>query len=119
MSRKRKGIRKEWELRKLLLSSGFLVIRSSASRTGVDILASNYKQVIAFQVQSSRYLSMDKVRELEKYARAFNAVPVIAVKERRKWIFNSVEELEECGKEAKVVEGTETDIAMKRLLGLR
>ena len=85
MSSKRKGIRREWELRKLLRERGYLVIRSSASKTGIDLIAGNGKEVLAIQVQSSEYVSDEKLQELKKYAHAIKAKPVLAIK-KRKWI---------------------------------
>jgi len=102
MSAKRKGIRREWELRKILLEKGYLVIRSSASRTGVDILAGNGKEVIAFQVQSSAYVPEEKLKALEKYAKAFKAKAVIAVKSKGKWIFVEVKNLKKTPKGWKI-----------------
>ncbi len=102
MSAKRKGIRKEWELRKLLVAKGYLVLRSSASRTGVDILAGNGEEVIAFQVQSTPYIPEEKLKALEKYAKAFKAKAVIAVKIKGKWFFAEVGKLKKTKKGWKI-----------------
>ncbi len=106
MSSKRKGIKKEWELKKYLEKNGYLVMRSSASRTGIDILAGNGKEVIAFQVQTNEYISAEKVEELKKYAKAFRAKPVIAIKTRKGWIFAEEKDLEKTGKMFKVKKRT-------------
>ncbi len=97
MSSKRKGIRREWELRKLLRERGYLVIRSSASKTGIDLIAGNGKEVLAIQVQSSEYVSEEKMQELKKYAHAIKAKPVLAIK-KRKWIFAGEKNLEKIGR---------------------
>lgn len=102
MSSKRKGIKKEWELKKYLEKIGYLVLRSSASKTGIDLLAGNGKEVIAIQVQTSEYISKDKLEELKKYAFAFNAKPVIAIKTRKGWIFAQEKDLEKTGKMFKI-----------------
>jgi Holliday junction resolvase len=102
MSSKRKGIKKEWELRRFLEAKGYLVIRSSASRTGIDLIAGNGSKVLAFQVQSSEYIPEEKLMQLKKYANALNAKPIIAVKERGKWIFAEEEDLERIGKMWKI-----------------
>ncbi len=101
MSSKRKGIRKEWELKRFLENNGYLVIRSSASKTGVDLVAGNGKEVLAIQVQSSEYLPDEKLSELKKYAKAIKAKPVIAIKKRR-WFFVSEKDLEKSGKMWKI-----------------
>ena len=102
MSSKRKGIKKEWELKKHLEKIGYLVLRSSASKTGIDLLAGNGKEVMAIQVQTSEYISKDKLEALKKYALAFNAKPVIAVKTRKGWIFAEEKDLEKTGKMFKI-----------------
>ncbi len=102
MSAKRKGIRREWELRRLLLAKGYLVIRSSASRTGVDILAGNGEEIIAFQVQSTPYIPEEKLKTLEKYAKAFKAKAVIAVKVKGKWFFVEAKKLKKTQKGWKI-----------------
>ena len=102
MSSKRKGIKKEWELRKFLEANGYLVIRSSASRTGIDLIAGNGNEVLAFQVQSSEYVSDEKLSQLLKYAKALKAKPLIAIKKGGKWIFAEKKDLEKIGKMWKI-----------------
>jgi len=102
MSSKRKGIKKEWELKKYLEKNGYLVLRSAASKTGIDLLAGNGKEVIAIQVQTSEYISKDKLEALKKYAFVFNAKPVIAIKKRKSWIFVEEKDLEKTGKMFKI-----------------
>jgi Holliday junction resolvase len=99
---KRKGIRREWELKKFLEGKGYKVVRSSASKTGIDLIAGNEKEVIALQVQTSEYISQDKLNALFEYAKAFKAKPIIARKVRGKWIFAEERDLERCGKMWKI-----------------
>lgn len=106
MSNKSIGLRKEWSLKSKLVSEGYLVMRSSASKTGIDILAGKPSaegghELLAFQVQTSEYIYPEKVADLEKYARAFGARPFIALL-RKRWIFVKPEELEKNGKMWKV-----------------
>ncbi|NOZ81724.1 MAG: hypothetical protein GXO63_01075 [Candidatus Micrarchaeota archaeon] len=98
MSNKSRGIKKEWLLKKELERSGYLVIRSSASKTGIDLLAAKNGRVLAFQVQSSEYIYPEKLRELEKYAEAFGAEPLVAVRKNGKWKFSAPEKLKKSGK---------------------
>ncbi len=102
MSNKSKGIKKEWLLKRHLEDEGYLVIRSSASKTGVDILAGKNGRVLAFQVQTSDYIYPEKVRELERYAEAFGAEPVLAVRKNGKWIFASPGDLKRSGRMFKI-----------------
>lgn len=102
MSSKRKGIKREWELRKYLEKNGYLVLRSSASKTGIDLLAGNGKEVLAFQVQTSLYLSEEKLNELKKYAHALKAKPLLAIKLKGKWVFAEEKNLEKTGKMFKI-----------------
>ncbi len=106
MSNKSIGIRKEWSLKSKLVSEGYLVMRSSASKTGIDILAGKPSEggheLLAFQVQTSEYIYPEKVADLEKYAKAFGAQPFIALTRNRKWIFVKPDDLEKGGKMWKV-----------------
>ncbi len=102
MSSKSKGIRKEWALKKMLESKGYLVIRSSASKTGVDLLAGKNGKVVALQLQTSEYVYPEKIEALKKYAKAFKAEPVLCVNKKRKWIFIEPDKLEKIGKMLKV-----------------
>ncbi len=104
MSSKRKGIKREWELKRYLENQGYFVLRSSASKTGIDLLAGNGKEVLAFQVQTSLYVSEEKLEELRRHARALKAKPLIAIKRRGKWIFAEEKDLEKTGKMFKVRE---------------
>ncbi|MFZ3077794.1 MAG: hypothetical protein WA139_05020 [Candidatus Aenigmatarchaeota archaeon] len=107
MSNKSIGIRKEWSLKTKLQNDGYLVMRSSASKTGIDILAGKPSaegghELLAFQVQTSEYIYPEKVADLEKYARAFGAQPFVALTRERKWHFVKPDELEKSGKMWKV-----------------
>ncbi len=114
MSNKSIGIRKEWSLKNKLEAEGYLVMRSSASRTGIDILAGKPAEAgrdfLAFQVQTSEYIYPEKVADLERYARAFGAQPFIALL-RKKWHFIKPEELEKNGKMWKIVLKEESNTA--------
>ncbi len=106
MSSKRKGIRREWELKKVLEERGFLVLRSSASRTGIDLIAGNGKDVYAIQVQESEYVSEEKLFDLKRYAKAFRLKPVFALKrkngKRSAWFFVELKDMKKTGKMYKV-----------------
>ncbi|TRZ54639.1 hypothetical protein D4Q76_02005 [archaeon] len=107
MSNKSIGIRKEWSLKTKLANDGYLVMRSSASKTGIDILAGRVvgeggHELLAFQVQTSEYIYPEKVADLEKYARAFGAQPFVALTRNRKWHFVKPDDLEKNGKMWKV-----------------
>lgn len=105
MSSKSIGIRKEWSLKRKLEREGFLVLRSSASKTGIDLIAGRTvdgrKEIKAFQVQTSPYIYPEKVEELERFAKALNAEPVIAI-HNNGWSFVNPKKLKKSGKMFKV-----------------
>ena len=102
MSNKSIGIRKEWNLKRNLESEGYLVMRSSASKTGIDILAGKVvgdsHELLAFQVQTSEYIYPEKVHDLVRYAQAFGAQPFVALINNKKWHFINPEKLHKGGK---------------------
>ncbi len=106
MSNKSIGIRKEWSLKRKLESDGYLAMRSSASKTGIDILAGKSAEggheLLAFQVQTSEYIYPEKVADLIRYAQAFGAQPFIALVRERKWYFIKPDNLEKNGKMWKI-----------------
>ncbi len=110
MSHKSIGIRKEWALKAFLENKGFLVMRSSASKTGIDLLAGNplkkvdgKPELLALQVQTSEYIYPEKVEDLKKYAAAFGAQPLIALRRNGEWKFIKPEQLISSGKMLKAV----------------
>lgn len=113
MSHKSIGIRKEWALKAFLEKQGFLVMRSSASKTGIDLLAGRImneagqqkSELLALQVQTSEYIYPEKVKDLKKYASAFGAQPLIALRIDGKWKLIKPEELQSSGKMLKIVSG--------------
>lgn len=107
MSNKSIGIKKEWSLKNKLENDGYLVMRSSASKTGIDILAGKFAggeahELLAFQVQTSEYIYPEKVADLIRYAQAFGAQPFVALTRDRKWHFVKPDDLEKNGKMWKV-----------------
>jgi Holliday junction resolvase len=106
MSNKSIGLKKEWSLKRKLDSEGYLVMRSSASKTGIDILAGKAsesgRELLAFQVQTSEYIYPEKVADLVRYAQAFGAQPFVALTRDRKWIFVRPDDLEKNGKMWKI-----------------
>ena len=63
------------------------IIRSAGSHTPIDIIASNGKNVFAVQVKQSGYISRQDKLELIQWAKAFNARPMLAVKQNgSRWI---------------------------------
>ncbi len=103
MSSKSKGIRKEWALKRKLEEKGYLVMRSSASKTGVDLLAGKAGKILAIQVQTSEYIYPEKVEDLKRYAEAFQAQPLLAITRKGKWVFLKTEQLKRIGKMMKIV----------------
>ncbi len=106
MSNKAIGLRKEWSLKNKLESDGYLVMRSSASKTGIDILAGKSAagghELLAFQVQTSEYIYPEKVADLIRYAQAFGAQPFVALTRKRKWHFIKPDDLEKNGRMWKI-----------------
>jgi len=102
IKRKNKGTKFERELIHILWKNGFAAIRAAGS--GVtsypcpDVLASNGKIVLAFEVKARvnlpLYLTEQKVKELVMFSNLFGAKPYIALRlSRRGWRFIDVSRL--------------------------
>jgi len=86
----------------MLWGSNWAAVRAAGS--GVtkfycpDVIASNGKSVIAFECKSTKYkyqhLDSQQISDLEKFAKAFNAKPVIAVKFSAEWKFFGIDDLQ-------------------------
>ena len=85
MSNYRKGYRAEREIMEYMkVQYGCVSVRSAGSHSPIDILAGNGKQVFAIQVKAGkRKVKVDK-ETLTKWAKMFNAIPMIASKQPRK-----------------------------------
>ncbi len=113
VKRKNKGTKFERELIHILWENGFAAIRAAGSGATTypcpDILASNGKIVLAFEVKARvslpLYLTEQKVKELVMFSNLFGAKPYIALKvSRRGWRFIEVSRLIKTPKGYKVDE---------------
>ncbi len=110
---KRKGTKFERELIELLWDFGFAALRAagsgSASYPCPDIVASNGKIVLAFEVKTRSklplYVSEREVKELVMFSNLFGAKPYIALRlPRKKWRFILIERLSKTPRGYKVNE---------------
>ena len=86
-----KGRLAECYVKRLLEKQGYTyIIRSHASRTQIDLIASNGTQILAIQVKKGGYVSQVERNNLSEWALAFKAKPCLSVKHRGRWV------LEEC-----------------------
>ncbi|MFH0868614.1 MAG: Holliday junction resolvase Hjc [archaeon] len=102
MGGKIKGAASERELVTMLWGSGWAAVRAAGS--GVtkfycpDVIASNGTRTVAFECKSTKYkyqhLDHQQVVDLEKFAKAFNAKPVVAVKFSTEWKFFGIGDLQ-------------------------
>jgi len=111
--RKEKGTRVERELINLLWDNGFAAVRvagsGSASFPCPDVVASNGKVVLAFEVKTRSklpmYLTYQEVKELVMFSNLFGAKPYIALKiPRREWYFIEIDVLVKTSKGFRVDE---------------
>ncbi|MCP8309708.1 MAG: restriction endonuclease [archaeon] len=81
-----KGRSSEYYVKLILESMGYsFIIRSAASHTPIDLLASNGSEIIAVQVKARKYLSEDERRNLIEWASRFKAKPMLAYKKKGRW----------------------------------
>jgi len=84
-----KGRLAEYYVKRLLERQGYAyIIRSHASLTPVDILASNGNEIVAVQVKQGGYISRGERNRLMDWASKFKATPCIALKRRGHWIIS-------------------------------
>jgi len=81
-----KGRSSEYYVKLILESMGYLfIIRSAASHTPIDLLASNGSEIIAVQVKTRGYLSKNEKDRLIEWSNQFKARPFISFKRRGRW----------------------------------
>ncbi|MDW8045639.1 MAG: hypothetical protein RMJ31_07740 [Nitrososphaerota archaeon] len=91
-----KGRNAEYLIMRKLRSMGYeWIIRSSGSHTPIDLLASNGNEIIAIQCKVSGYLNTNERDEFMKWAKYFNAKPILAKKVKSRWIFKALDEVRE------------------------
>jgi Holliday junction resolvase len=77
----------EYHVKRILERLGYVhIIRSFASLSPIDLIASNGSEVIAVQVKQGGYLSMEGRLALVDWASKFNAKPFLARKRRGRWV---------------------------------
>ncbi len=94
--RKSKGTNAERELVKLLWEKGWAALRTASSGSMKvplpDVVAARKGKLLAIECKTTKklpkYLNIEEVKELEKFADVAGALPIIAVKVSHKgWIF--------------------------------
>ncbi|MDG6914255.1 MAG: hypothetical protein JRN34_00895 [Nitrososphaerota archaeon] len=78
-------------MRGLLRAKGYTkVILSAASRTPIDMLASDGVTVLAVQVKRGGHFAESDRQQLVEWAACFKARPCLARKRRGQWVIESV-----------------------------
>jgi len=86
-----RGRSSEYYVKMLLESMGYLfIIRSAASHTPIDLLASNGSEIIAVQVKTRGYLNENERRNLTKWASCLKAKPMLALKKKGRWVIKEI-----------------------------
>ncbi|MFC1648064.1 Holliday junction resolvase Hjc [Nanoarchaeota archaeon] len=99
--RKSKGSAGERELLNNFWSNSWGGLRCAGSGSArhpvPDILVSNGKRVLAFEVKvtkdNTKYFSLQEIEDLRRFAGAFGAHPMVAVKFKTKWYFINADDL--------------------------
>jgi Holliday junction resolvase len=82
-----KGRMAEYHVKRILERLGYVhIIRSFASLSPIDLIASNGSEVIAVQVKQGGYLSTEGRLALVDWADKFHAKPFLARKRRGRWV---------------------------------
>ena len=82
-----KGRLAEYYVKRLLEKRGYsYIIRSHASLTPIDILASNGNEILAVQVKQGGYISQEERNGLVEWAGKFKADPFFARKAKGRWV---------------------------------
>jgi len=84
-----RGRSAEYLVKGMLEDQGYLVIRSAASHTPIDLIAAKDGEVLAIQVKKGRIARKDKI-QLIKWAKQFGAKPILATKRGVRWILTNV-----------------------------
>lgn len=107
MSRKSRGISAERDLIHKFWSKAWACMRAAGSGSGQfpspDIIAGNNLRQLVLEVkittEKRKYFSEEEIRNLRYFSEKFGAEPWVGVKFYRKpWVFLSIEDLEETGK---------------------
>jgi len=80
----------EYWVKGLLEDQGYLVIRSAASHTPIDLLAAKDGVRLAVQVKVRGGFTKGEREELLRWAKRFEAKPILATKRRGRWVFKEV-----------------------------
>jgi len=80
----------EYRVKGLLEDHGYLVIRSAASHTPIDLLAAKDGVRLAVQVKVKGGFTKGEKEELLRWAKRFEAKPILATKRRGRWVFKEV-----------------------------
>ena len=80
----------EYRVKGLLEDQGYLVIRSAASHTPIDLLAARDGVRLAVQVKVKGGFTKGEKEELLRWAKRFEAKPILATKRRGRWVFREV-----------------------------
>jgi Holliday junction resolvase len=87
-----RGRMAEYYVKRILERNGYrYIIRSFASLTPIDLIASNGADVIAVQVKVGGYMSRDAKTLLIEWAGKFHARAYLARKHRGRWVMVPVE----------------------------
>ena len=74
----------------MLEDQGYLVIRSAASHTPIDLLAAKDGVRLAVQVKVKGGFTKGEKEKLLRWAKRFEAKPILATKRRGRWVFKEV-----------------------------
>ncbi len=85
-----RGRSAEYWVKGLLEAQGYLVIRSAASHTPIDLLAAKDGVRLAVQVKVKGGFTKEERSELIRWAKQFDAKPMLATKKRGRWVFTEV-----------------------------
>jgi len=80
----------EYWVKGLLEDQGYFVIRSAASHTPIDLLAARDGVRLAVQVKVKGGFTKGEKEELLRWAKHFEAKPILATKRRGRWVFKEV-----------------------------
>jgi len=85
-----RGRSAEYWVKGLLEAQGYLVIRSAASHTPIDLLAAKDGVRLAVQVKVKSGFTKEEKAELLKWAEQFGAKPILATKRKGRWVLKEV-----------------------------
>ncbi|MEM3448337.1 MAG: hypothetical protein QXP38_05580 [Nitrososphaerota archaeon] len=87
-----RGRSAEYRVKDILKDQGYLVLRSAASHTPIDLLAAKSGERLAIQVKVRGKISKEERNELLKWAREFDAKPILARRRRNRWVLEELTE---------------------------